>query len=102
MGLEQRTLSKVLVSQDGALQLLKLSHNGVRAVNRFLLTSLVDRWIDRDVMRGNWTDDKVRFGTAWRAFVVAGEDAFNGNVHAAYLPVRRVVAKRREAIAAKA
>jgi hypothetical protein len=102
LGLNQRSLSKVLVAQEGALELLKLSHNGVRAVNRFLFDSLVDRWIDRDVLRGNWAEDRVPFGLAWRAFFVSGEDAFNGNLRTAYSPVRRVVAKRKEAIAAKA
>lgn len=102
MALDQRTLSKVLVSQEGALELLKLSHNGVRAVNRFLFESLVDRWIDRDILRGDWAEDRELFVLAWRAFFVAGEDAFSGNVRTAYSPVRRVVAKRKEAIAAKA
>lgn len=102
LGLNERSLSKVLVAQEGALELLKLSHNGVRAVNRFLFDSLVDRWIDRDVLRGDWAEDRALFGLAWRSFLVPGEDAFNGNMRAAYSPVRRVVAKRREAIAAKA
>jgi hypothetical protein len=102
LALEQRNLSKVLVSQEGALELLKLSHNAVRAVNRFLFDALVDRWIDRDVLQGDWVRDRDQFGLAWRAFHVSGEDAFGGNVLVAYAPVRRVVAKRKQAIAAKA
>lgn len=102
LGIEQRQLSKVLVAQDGALELLKLSHNAVRAVNRFLLDSLVNRWIDRDLLSGTWTEDRGRFEMAWRSFSIGGEDGFNGNMRSAYAVVRRVVIKRQEAIAAKA
>jgi hypothetical protein len=102
LGLEQRALSKVLVNQTSAFELLKLSHNAVRSVNRFLLDSLVNRWIDRDVLSGTWMDDRDRFGMAWRSFSMAGEDGFNGNMRSAYAIVRQSIVKRQQAIAAKA
>lgn len=100
--LEGRRLSKVLVAQDDALELLKLSHNAVRATNRFLFEALLDRWIDRDILAGSWAEDRVPFGLAWGAFHMAGEDVFNGNPRSAYAVVRGAVAKRRAAIAARA
>jgi hypothetical protein len=102
LGLEQRKVSKVLVNQAGAFELLKLSHNAVRAVNRFLLDSLVNRWIDRDILSGTWADDRNVFGMAWRSFSMTGEDGFNGNVRSAYAVVRQSIVKRQQAIAAKA
>ena len=102
LGLEQRALSKVLVSQTGAFELLKLSHNAVRSVNRFLLNSLVNRWIDREVLSGVWADDRTKFEMAWRSFSMAGEDGFNGNMRSAYAIVRKSIVKRQQAIAARA
>jgi len=102
LGLEQRTLSKVLVDQAGAFELLKLSHNAVRSENRFLLDSLLNRWIDRDVLSGVWATDRTRFEMAWKSFSMPGEDGFSGNVRAAYAVVRRSIVKRQQAIAARA
>lgn len=102
LGLEQRALAKVLVSQTGAFELLKLSHNAVRSVNRFLLDSLVNRWIDGDVLCGVWANDRTKFERAWKSFSVAGEDGFNGNMRSAYAVVRQSIVKRQQAIAAKA
>jgi hypothetical protein len=100
--LQERDFSKVLVSQDGALNLLKLSHNCVRAVNRFVFNSLVNRWIENDVLTGSWLLDRDLFKSAWYAFCVNGEDSFNGMVQTAYRPVQKVITRRRQGIAAKA
>jgi hypothetical protein len=102
LGLEHRTLSKVLMNQAGAFELLKLAHNAVRAVNRFLLDSMVNRWIDRDILSGVWERDKTTFQAAWQSFLVVGEDGFNGNARSAYTAVKRSIVKRQQAIAAKA
>ncbi len=102
LGLEGRKLSKVLVNQAGAFELLKLSHNAVRSVNRFLLDSLVNRWIDRDVLTGTWANDSTRFAMVWKSFSMTGEDGFNGNVRSAYAVVRQSIVKRQQAIAARA
>jgi hypothetical protein len=102
LGLEQRTLSKVLVSRDGAFELIKLSHNAVRSVNRFLFDSLLNRWIDKDVLCGTWADDRSLFDRAWKSFSMTGEDEFNGNLRSAYAVVRQSIVKRQQAIAAKA
>lgn len=101
LGLKERRLTKVLVDQKGAFELLKLSHNAVRSVNRFLLDSLVNRWIDCDVFSGKWADDRGKFAMLWRSFSMTGEDGFNGNVRSAYAVVRVSVVKRQQAIAAK-
>jgi hypothetical protein len=102
LNLDHRRMSKILVNQNGAFELLKLSHNAVRSVNRFLLDSLVNRWIDRDVLTGAWADDRSRFAMVWRSFSMTGEDGFNGNMRSAYAVVRRSIVKRQQAIAAKA
>lgn len=102
MGLKQRHLSKVLMQQQGALELLKLSHNAIRAVNRCLLDSLVNRWIDRDILSGDWARDREAFEGVWQSFSLNGEDAFDGNVRSAYVAVRPAIRKRQAAIAARA
>lgn len=102
MGLEQRLLTKVLIEQGKALELLKISHNAVRAVNRFLLDSTVNRWIDKNVLTGLWPMDKGLFESVWKTFSIDGEDDFNGNARTAYTPIRRIIIKRQQAIAANA
>ena len=97
-----RKLQKVLIRQSQALDLIKLSHNAVRAVNHYLSDEVLNRWIDRDVLTGAWTSDKKLFTKYLRLFAKAGEDAYFGSPSRTYAVVRPVILKRRQAIAAKA
>ena len=96
-----RTLQKVLIGQSQALDFIKLSHNAVRAVNRYLCNEVLNRWIDKDVLTGVWRDDKRLFVKLWNLFAVAGEDGYDGSLAKAYATVKPVILKRKQAIAAK-
>ena len=96
-----RTLQKVLVGQKQALDFIKLSHNAVRAVNRYLSDEVLNRWIDRDVLIGRWREDKRLFERFWSLFSVAGEDSYSGSPAKAYAVVKPIILKRKQAIAAK-
>lgn len=98
LGLRSGTFSKILIRNDSALELLKLAHNSVRAVNRFLSNGILDRWIDKDVLRGKWREDRNNFLAWWNSFVILGEDGFGGNVQLAYKPIRAAIQKRRQAM----
>ncbi|WP_447772353.1 hypothetical protein [Variovorax boronicumulans] len=96
-----RTVQKVLIKQQQALDFIKLSHNAVRAVNHYLSNEVVNRWIDKDVLSGQWTSDKTIFTRYWRLFAKKGEDSYLGSPQKAYAIVRPKILKRRQAIAAK-
>ena len=96
-----RTLQKVLVKQQQALDFIKLSHNAVRAINRFLSEGTLDRWIDNDVVVGEWAQDKELFGRYLNLFGKRGEDAYSGSAAQAYAQVRPVILRRKQAIAAR-
>lgn len=97
----ERRLQKLLVGKAEAFELIKLAHNAVRAVNRFLLESILNRWIDRDVLIGQWGSDKKRFELLVEKFWVKGEDGFDGIPQKAYEQVKQVVVLRKRAMAAK-
>ncbi|WP_175699610.1 hypothetical protein [Burkholderia ambifaria] len=97
----ERQLQKLLVGKTEAFELIKLSHNAVRAVNRFLVDSILNRWIDRDVLVGTWQADKKQFVALIEKFWVKGEDSFGSAPQTAYEPVKRVILMRKRAMAAK-
>jgi hypothetical protein len=98
LGLADRQISKVNLNQSVALESLKLSHNAVRAVNRFLFNRMLSRWVEKGIFRGVWSTDKKLFTAAWDSFVVSGEDGFSGDIRSAYAVVRKPVARRRLAV----
>ena len=96
-----RSLQKVLIERNQALDFIKLSHNAVRAVNRYLSDEVLNRWIDKDVLLGTWTQDRKRFTSYVDLFVKTGEDSYGGSPQTIYAAVRPVIIKRKQAIAAK-
>ena len=97
----KRALQKLLIQQTEALDLIKFSHNAVRAVNRYLANQILTGWIDGDVLAGDWVSDRESFTRLWKLFAIPKEDEFAGSVRKAYAKVRQSVLKRRQAIAAK-
>jgi len=91
----ERSLHKILLQQEQALDLIKISHNMVRAVNHFLADQTLNRWIDEDVLSGSWREDKRLFGRYWKLFTKADEDAYSGVAQNAYKDVRKIVLRRR-------
>ncbi|MFO1393993.1 MAG: hypothetical protein U1F09_09565 [Steroidobacteraceae bacterium] len=98
---EARAAHKILVGQQQALDLIKLSHNAVRAVNHYVSNEIVNRWIDNDVLSGQWAEDKALFTRYWRLFSKRNEDAYGGVPRKAYTQIRPIITKRRQGIAAK-
>ena len=97
----KRTVHKVLIKQQQALDFIKLSHNAVRAVNHYLSNEVLNRWIDKDVLSGKWTADKKLFTRYWALFSKQGEDSYLGSIQNSYGLVRPIILKRRQAVAAK-
>lgn len=89
------------MTQSMALELVKLAHNAVRSVNRFLGSEIVDRWIDRDILTGEWNRDRRLFQSVWSTFSIAGEDQYGGSAQQAYSTVRPVVLKKQQAVAGR-
>lgn len=96
-----RNLHKVLIGQSQALDFIKLSHNAVRAVNKYLSEEILDRWIEKDVLVGKWSDDKKAFTRYVELFTKRNETNFDGSLKTAYATVRPAIVKRRQGIAAK-
>lgn len=96
-----RSLQRLLVGKVEAFELLKLSHNAVRAFNRFLANSILNRWVDQDQFSGTWKYDKAAFKRVIEAFWIRGEDSYGSIALNAYKPFRKAVRARQRAIAAK-
>lgn len=97
----QRRIAKVIVKRDQALDFIKLAHNAVRAVNHFLGNELLNRWIDKDVLVGEWSNDRKLFLPYWALFAKTGEDQFDGSPNKAYSKLRPLLRRRRQAMAAR-
>lgn len=98
---EYRSLQRLLVGKAEAFELLKLSHNAVRAFNRFLANSILNRWVDEDLFKGRWKEDKAAFTKVIEAFWIKGEDSYGAIAWKAYKPFQRAVQARRASMAAK-
>lgn len=96
-----RVVHKVLIKQQQALDLIKLSHNAVRAVNHYLGNEVINSWIDKDVLSGRWSADRTLFISYWKLFAKQGEDAYGGVARKAYALIRPSIIKRQQAIAAR-
>lgn len=95
-----RTLQKLLIRQQQALDFIKLAHNAVRAVNRYLSDETINRWIQRDVLTGNWNKDRKPFLMFWSLFAITGEDSYSSIPSNAYTKIKPAIIKKRRAIAA--
>ena len=63
-----RKLQSISIDHIHALELIKISHNTVRATNKFIANSVLNRWIDKNTLIGNWTKDKVIFSKYFELF----------------------------------
>jgi hypothetical protein len=95
LGVEQRSLQKILVGKKEIFELLKLSHNAVRAFNRFLAESILNRWIDQDLLSGGWKTDKKIFSAVIREFWIKGNDTFGSLCLKAYRPFQKAALARK-------
>jgi hypothetical protein len=101
LGSSERSLQKLIVRKTEAFELMKLSHNAVRALNRFLADSIVDRWVDREILTGSWKDDRELFTNVIEAFWIKGEDSHRSIAYNAYRPFQRAIAARKRGMAAR-
>jgi len=97
----RREIQKLILRKEDAFELLKLSHNAVRGFNRFLANSILNRWVDRDLLVGKWSTDKQAFTAVVKSFWMPGEDEYLGIPWNAYRPFRKAVVTRKQALAAK-
>lgn len=98
--LEARTPKKVLLDRAGVLEVLKIAHNVVRAVNRFLADGIANRWVDRNYLTGVWHDDKDRFTRLFSSFSRRGRDEYGGVAYKAYRPFQKSARAKRSAVIA--
>jgi hypothetical protein len=101
LGVEQRSLQKIIVGKKEVFELLKLSHNAVRAFNRFLVNSIINRWIDEEVLSGEWKVDKYNFNRVIESFWIVDENVYGGIAWNAYRSIRPSILARNRAMAAK-
>lgn len=102
LAISSRSVHKVLLSKSQAFEVIKLSHNAVRAMNRFLVNSIANRWIDSDLISGDWKKDKPAFTALVGAFMIPAEAQHGANIYAAYRPFQRAAKLRHEALFTKA
>lgn len=96
-----RTLQVVRITQAQALDFIKLAHNAVRAVNHYLCNEVLNRWIEKDELKGTWVQDKKLFTRYWKLFAVGGEDKYTGDPRVAYQSVQTIIKKRKQGMAAQ-
>lgn len=92
---------KILMGRGDVLEILKIAHNVVRAVNRYLADQIADRWVDKGVLFGEWKRDRELFSTLFNTFRLEGEDAYSGNSYRAYIPFGKAARARAEAMLAR-
>lgn len=80
----RRVVGQVFITVDVLLELAKITHNTVRAFNRYLFEELLFRWLSNGDLRGSWTVDRIRFSQLVNAYVKTDECDFGTDVHAAY------------------
>lgn len=98
----ERSLKKVLITRDQALDFIKVSHNVVRAVNRYLSDEILNRWINKDLLTGEWRVDKKLFTSYIELFQKTEEVPFGETPQKIFSKIRPVIVKRRQAaLAAK-
>lgn len=98
---EKRKLQKLLVGKSEAFELIKISHNAVRAVNRFIANGIVNRWIDQDLLTGIWKTDREIFTELIEAFWIRGEDNYKTIPFSAYRPFRKAILAKQKAMEAQ-
>jgi hypothetical protein len=87
--LESDTLQVLNLDTIGFQQLLAICHNAVRAYNRYVFEGIVQRWIDKGVLRGSWPHDK----TSWtNLFCVAYSVVDSPGTRVAYHAWRQIKA----------
>lgn len=94
LSLDVSSTRKLRVSQSSVLDLVKVCHNAVRAVNRFLFTEILDRWIGQMYLTGVWNKDKKPFSALYASFVVTAEAKHGGNAAKAYKEVQAAIKSR--------
>lgn len=99
--LDSRRPAKVLLTQASALDVLKVCHNLVRALNSFLANGLAERWVERGVLSGEWEKDDILFKALVQLFWIKGEDGYGGVAYRAYSPYRKAALARAAAVLAK-
>jgi hypothetical protein len=99
--LDLRSPQKILLKREHVFEALKTAHNAVRAVNRHLADTIVNRWIDAGVLTGDWRADRELFESIFVTFSMPGQDAYGGIAYRAYAPFRRAAKARAAAALAR-
>jgi hypothetical protein len=72
----------------------QVSHNLVRAYNRFLFKALLERWIARGLFSVDWDHDKKLFNPLFQAFKSRRDAVGPRNGYQAYRKLRPAIVKR--------
>ena len=99
--LSSRSPHKILMDRAQVFEVLKISHNVVRGVNRFVAEQVADRWVDQGVLSGNWAEDKLAFTAFFRFFCMQGKDRYGGVAYRAYQSYGKAARARASALMAR-
>ncbi|CAE6887874.1 hypothetical protein [Paraburkholderia domus] len=94
LGISMSSLHRICFSQSVVFDLAKLSHNAVRSFNRFVLESLLDRWIAKKYLTGSWRADKSKFSRLFLMFSYPTENPFGEDVTKAYKAIQPSIVAR--------
>lgn len=97
LGVSTLCVHRIQLNQASVFDLTKLSHNAVRSFNRFVLESILSRWIANQHLSGVWKTDKSRFTTLFEAFSYPVENPFGTDVRAAYGAIQAAIQARMRA-----
>ena len=89
-----RAPKKIIFKKESVFDVLKVTHNVVRAVNRALANNSVDRWVDSGFLTGVWSVDKDRFSELFALFCLRGEDSHAGIAYNSYRTYQRSIRAR--------
>lgn len=101
LALTSRKPQKVLMQKADVFEVLKIAHNVVRAINRFVANEVANRWVESGVLSGEWASDKELFTALFDTFVLKGQDAYSGNAYRAYRPFQKAALARSAALLAR-
>ena len=101
LNLSFRSPHKILMAREDVLEILKIAHNVVRAVNRYLADEIASRWVEKGILTGEWDADRAVFSSLFDTFRLEGQDAYSGNRYRAYIPFGKAARVRASAMLAR-
>jgi hypothetical protein len=94
IGLDVEHPAVVVITPDAFQTAAAITTNAIRAYNRFVCEAIVDRWIIKKHLTGNWSDDRDDFSALYSVFYSAKDAVLPASAYKTYLRIRSDVRSR--------